>query len=153
MNEFISILLSLTRSDDFNGVDSNIILKSEILDCIKTHDFLIEKKDLSWTLEMEDSISVHVPSTSIRILLANLVKNAFSYSHHGKIDISVSNEHIFVSDSCAEFGSEVDTNGFENNPHGHGLGLVIVTDICRKYGLEFSLKNNNQGGCVAEIKL
>ncbi|MBY5992734.1 ATP-binding protein [Ferrimonas balearica] len=34
---------------------------------------------------------------------------------------------------------------------GHGLGLLIVTELCRRYGWVFALEERPEGGCRASI--
>lgn len=146
MNDFITTLLSLTRSDDFNGVDSTILTREEIEDCIRSNEFLLEEKNADWQLTMDDSVTLKIPPTSLRIMLSNLVKNAFLYSNEETIQITLTEHEMSVRDN----GKGIDENA-QSTPHGHGLGLVIVTDICRKHDLKFSLTNNDDKGCTAKV--
>jgi len=37
------------------------------------------------------------------------------------------------------------------NQDGHGLGLLIVEDLCRRYDWQFYIQNAPDGGCEAII--
>ena len=36
---------------------------------------------------------------------------------------------------------------------GHGLGLMIVDDLCQRYGWQFKIGTHPEGGCEAVIDL
>ncbi len=147
MNDFVSTLLSLTREEDISVLTDRVLEEKEITEILDSHQHLLTNKEVSCQIQMQEQISLKMPETSFKILLGNLVKNAFACTDQGQITVTVNQNHISVVDSGIGLGSK--PRGVE----GFGLGLLIAHDICRKYGWHLELINNEQNGCTARINL
>ncbi len=145
MNEFISTLLTLTRDIDDSEVGHYSVKRKDIEDTIGSYEHFVSDKPVSWNVHIEEGTSVSIPLASFKIILGNLIKNAFIYTEQGQVDIHVSKNSLKVVDTG--LGLNNDTAGSES----HGLGLVIVGDICRKYGCRLTLESNVDHGCIAEV--
>lgn len=78
----------------------------------------------TYHLSVDDSVTVHAPSSFIAIVLNNVIKNAFSYSI-GDIAIKVERHTLTITNRH---------NGNETYNAGYGVGLVIVERICERMG-------------------
>jgi len=145
MNEFISTLLTLTRDIDNSEVGQYSVKRKDIEDTIGSYEHFISGKPVAWNVFIEQDTSVSIPLASFKIILGNLVKNAFIYTEQGQVDIHVSKNSLKVIDTG--IGLENDSASNES----HGLGLVIVGDICRKHGCRLTLESNVENGCIAEV--
>lgn len=147
MNDFVSTLLSLTREEDISNLSDRTLTPQEIEDCVDSHQHLLAGKEIECQIEMTQNIQIKMPETSLKILLGNLIKNAFACTEQGQIKVIVKAHQIQVVDTGVGLGSK--PRGVE----GFGLGLLISHDICRKYGWQLELNNNDSGGCTACIAL
>lgn len=147
MNDFVTTLLSLTRNEDLSNLVLRTLGKDEIENIVSTHAHLINHKPISCEVVIKEETKIKVPETTIKILVGNLVKNAFACTNQGSVSISVSPQAVEVADTG--IGLAKKPRGIE----GYGLGLVIANDICRKYGWQLDLANNAAGGCTATITL
>ncbi|WP_028865895.1 sensor histidine kinase [Psychromonas aquimarina] len=147
MNDFVTTLLSLTRDEDLSNLVLRSLEKDEIENIVSTHSHLIKHKPVSCEVIIKEAAQIKVPETTIKILVGNLIKNAFACTEQGLVSIYVSPDAIEVIDSGV--GLDTKPRGIE----GYGLGLVIANDICRKYGWQLDLANNAAGGCTATITL
>ncbi|WP_019616760.1 sensor histidine kinase [Psychromonas ossibalaenae] len=147
MNDFVTTLLSLTRDEDLSNLVLRSLEKDEIENIVSTHSHLIANKPVSCEVTIKEAIQIKVPETTIKILIGNLIKNAFACTEQGLVSIYVSPDAIEVIDTGV--GLDAKPRGIE----GYGLGLVIANDICRKYGWQLDLANNSKGGCTAAITL
>ncbi|MEH6530948.1 MAG: HAMP domain-containing sensor histidine kinase [Photobacterium frigidiphilum] len=147
MNDFVTTLLSLTRDEDLSNLVLRTLDKEEIENIILSHSHLINHKPINCEVVLKEETKIKVPETTIKILVGNLVKNAFACTEEGTVTITVSPYAIEVVDTG--IGLDTKPRGIE----GYGLGLVIANDICRKYGWQLDLANNATGGCTATITL
>ena len=147
MNDFVTTLLSLTRDEDLSNLVLRNLEKQELEAIIETHAHLINHKPIRCEVVIEAQTPIKVPETTIKILIGNLIKNAFACTEQGAVSIFVSPSQIRIIDTG--IGLDAKPRGVE----GYGLGLVIVNDICHKYGWKLSLGNNQNGGCTATITL
>jgi len=147
MNDFVSTLLSLTRDEDLSKLVLRNLEEQELQEIIAAHTHLIAYKQINCNVLIEAPTQIKAPETTIKILVGNLIKNAFACTEQGTISILVCPEQICIVDTG--IGLDSKPRGVE----GYGLGLVIANDICHKYGWQLDLANNENGGCTATITL
>ena len=101
-------------------------------------------------LEIDSNCLIRISQIEIERLIDNNLSNAIKYSNvNSIITINLINNIL----SFKTFGKEIKNKNKifkryerENENHGgHGLGLSIIKDICKKYKIEIELKyENNQ---------
>ena len=147
MNDFVTTLLSLTRDEELSSLVLRSLERKEIETIFDAHSHLIILKPVKCEIFISAETKVKAPETTIKILIGNLVKNAFACTEQGTVLVSISPVAIQVIDTG--IGLETKPRGIE----GYGLGLVIANDICHKYGWKLDLASNESGGCTATIAL
>jgi signal transduction histidine kinase len=147
MNDFIEALLSLTKSEKDLELSHRKVSKAEIMAIVDTHSALLNTKPVVVNIEIKQNIEIIMPEVAFKLLLGNLLKNAFRCTSLGEVNIVVDGQSISVNDTgCGLYHKQ-------RGDEGHGLGLLITRDICRKYNWQFELVNNDAGGCSAIISL
>ncbi|QUM76619.1 HAMP domain-containing histidine kinase [Moritella sp. 24] len=145
MNDFINALLSLTKSEKDLEVSQRQLDKAEVQVIVDAHSALLNTKPVVVNIDIKQTPIVTMPEVALKLLLGNLLKNAFVCTDSGEVDIVVDNNSIAVVDTGIGLYKK------QRNDGGHGLGLLITRDICRKYHWQLELKNNDAGGCSAII--
>lgn len=147
MNDFIDALLSLTKSERELELTYRQLDEAEIMTVVNAHSALLSNKSVAVNVTVKQSPAVVIPEVALKLLLGNLIKNAFTCTESGEVKIVVDSHSIAVIDTgCGLYNKQ-------RNNEGHGLGLLITKDICRKYDWQFELKNNAAGGCSAIISI
>lgn len=149
MSDFVDALLSLTR-DESDLKNSAIIYRSidvtELERIIETHAHLLRFKKVSYRIELESLTTTYISENILKVLIGNLIKNAFNCTDDGEIIISMDQDGFSIIDSG--IGLDEKPRGVE----GFGLGLLIVRDICQRYNLTFTLTNKKDThGCIATV--
>ena len=149
MSDFVDALLSLTR-DESDLKNSAIIYRSidvtELERIIETHAHLLRFKKVSYRIELESLTTTYISENILKVLIGNLIKNAFNCTDDGEIIISMDQDGFSIIDSG--IGLDEKPRGVE----GFGLGLLIVKDICQRYNLTFTLTNKKDThGCIATV--
>ena len=147
MNDFVTTLLTLTKEEAINELTPRPLTLAELEAIASEHLHLLADKPVSWDIVILAPTLVSAPPASIKILLGNLLKNAFACTETGSIRLEVSPDAIRLIDTG--IGLDSKPRGVE----GYGLGLLIASDICRKYGWQLNHSNNTKSGCTAEINL
>ncbi|MGB0467848.1 MAG: sensor histidine kinase [Pontibacterium sp.] len=113
---------------------------------------LIEGREVSVSILMNtQDIQLYDPAL-IRIVLANLIRNAFEHTFEGRIEISINNTDICIADTGIGLSGETNPlNRGESGRDSFGLGLDIVSRIAAKKGWELRLDPNACGGCTATL--
>jgi signal transduction histidine kinase len=146
MSELIETLLSLSKSDNGDPHAPRELTRPELDAIAREHEYLLAGKKLSWKTRMHCSPYIMMPEAAFRILLGNLVKNAFRYAQTGEVLIEAFSDRISVSDAGAEHADS------EHIQEGYGLGLLLVRDICNRYGWHTDYSGNENGGWTTTIR-
>lgn len=149
MNDFIDALLSLTKSEKDLALSRRQLTKQEISVIVDTHSALLNRKLVVVNIDVKQAPMVIIPEVALKLLLGNLLKNAFACTESGEVNVVVDSNSITVIDT----GVGLYKTQHNDEGHGHGLGLLIARDICRKYNWQLELKSNDAGGCSAIIYL
>lgn len=105
-----------------------------------------DEKALSFDVQIDGTPKTRATNAVLTIILGNLIRNGIAATPSGSIHISMGENTISVRD---------EGEGFSTIPHsdGHGLGLMIVDDLCQRYGWQFKIGTHPEGGCEAMIDL
>ena len=95
---------------------------------------------------------------SCRSRSAISIGNAFKYTQHGEVVVTVGHGRVSVEDTGPGIAPEDAEKLFERGVRGTsagkgaGLGLAIVRRLCELYGWRVSLAPRPQGGAVATLE-
>ena len=162
MKETTEALLWLSRED--SSGDSQAPKTSEqspikaddlhimLTELVEQLGYLIEGREVKVTISMNAPDLQLYDAALIRIVLSNLIRNAFEHTFEGQINIHVNDSGISISDTG--IGLRSDTNPIKRGASGRdsfGLGLDIVTRIANKKSWKLVLSSNASGGCNASL--
>ncbi len=145
MSTMVDALLGLVRYE--RSADDALVrevAKSEFETIIETNNAQAKDKSIDVELIFQQSPEIKASPAVLNMVVGNLLRNAIAASNQGLVTIEVSDEFIIVTDNGA---------GLENtsSQDGHGLGLLIVEDLCLRYHWDFCIQNRKTVGCEARI--
>lgn len=151
MQETVEVMLNLVKKEH-DVDDAELEHQTTSDEFHRIADFFaqkLEKKGIEMTVELDkcNLPVVYCPPVVLSMLLKNLISNAIRSTVTGTIKIEVDQHSVSVIDSGQ--GLSLDNTG---KPTEHGLGLLIVEHLCKRYGWQFSLKNNDIHGCTARLE-
>lgn len=88
----------------------------------------------------------NVSADVFRIVLDNLLRNAFYYTPEGKICLAVEDQQIRVLNSGPADLPHTDLSAvlpgqWRENPRGHGFGITIVQRLCQRFGWHLDMSS------------
>lgn len=98
---------------------------------IEDHRYLLCSEKISIEVSQEPCF-VDIEVELFKIVLANLMQNAFQYTSDGTIKVDFSHSSLTV---CNDFQRELEANATSSN--GAGLGLQLVQRICTRLGWQY----------------
>ncbi|ENP8340846.1 HAMP domain-containing histidine kinase [Vibrio harveyi] len=147
MSTMVDALLGLVRYER-NTDDSPVrsISEEELTQIIAQSQAQADEKALSFDVQIDGNPKTRATNAVLTIILGNLIRNGIAATPYGAIHIGMNEDTIWVHD---------EGEGFSSIPHseGHGLGLMIVDDLCHRYGWQFDIGTHPDGGCEAVINL
>lgn len=146
MMTMVDALLALVRYErNIDDAPLRFLEEAEVAAIIERHQPMAKQKQLPLHLEVTGQPQLRATPAVIDMVLGNLLRNAIAATEHGSIDVHLSTHSLCVID---------DGEGLLDKPNqeGHGLGLMIVDDLCRRYGWQCSLTHHEARGCQALIE-
>ncbi|MDC0609534.1 HAMP domain-containing histidine kinase [Vibrio sp.] len=140
MTELCDTLLWLNRREYKNLSRSSVDLGALIEQLTFELNYLIKNKEV--TLSINAQHSSHTLSCILaRIVLGNLIRNAFQHTYSGTIQINHKNDWVLIRNQNSEEFEEKASLGF-------GLGLELTKQIIKQYGWQYRVKEIPGGRIV-----
>ncbi|GAA0817385.1 hypothetical protein GCM10009111_18510 [Colwellia asteriadis] len=150
MEQTVTTLLSLARNEHTSVAKSSVNLLALVEQAVIDHSYLLANKTNGNLVEVLVSDNTNVNLTlqpgMLKVLLDNLISNAFQYTNAGEVLISYENNQLVIADtgsgieaSIVDKVTELMVKGSQST--GYGFGLSIVKRLCEHQGWQLSLKS------------
>ncbi|MFA0485801.1 sensor histidine kinase [Vibrio sp. 10N.222.55.B11] len=145
MSEMVDALLGLVRYER-NSDDAPLRLFSqqELEAIVSKNSAQADEKDVEISMHAQSEPTIQATSAIMNMLVGNLLRNAIAATNSGTVTVTLSHESVVIEDQGEGLQEQY-------NPNGHGLGLLIVEDLCQRFQWGFELVNRSCGGCTAKI--
>jgi two-component system OmpR family sensor kinase len=137
--------------------DTPIDVKEVVLERIKYMDTLIQFKGLKINTALAHK-TINMDKRKLILLIDNLLSNAIKFSKkNGDIEVTLTDKHFSVKDYGIGISKEDQKSIFERFKSSHslhggfGVGLDIVSQICKEYHIKIVLESEPSKG--SEFKL
>ena len=127
-------LLLMSKMDSFEK--SEWIKISEVVEeSLRRNQIMIAEKNLQMRIEVGGQ-KIWLNRTALSMVLANLIGNAVKYAEEGgKISVQMRDEVLEIKNSY---------RAGVNEQSGSGLGLYIVKNLLKRYGLKYEICNHKK---------
>lgn len=151
----VEYIKNLIRNIDYMTIESKVSteevdINNLIKDILAKFEGPIKNKKLNLSIEERGNLILSGDRNSFEVLFSNLIDNAIKYNHmNGVLDILIEDRGISIKNSGKPIKDKnrvfekyyrEDSSG---NIEGMGLGLSIVKNICKLYGLKIDLYTEN----------
>jgi signal transduction histidine kinase len=126
-----------------------------VTEIVETHRYLLNART-KVELLCQEHARVAAERTLLGIVIANLIRNAFSYTESGTVSISLGNTCLTVRDTGPGIHEEEIGKVFQHHfkgaaSTGSGIGLSLVKRICDRYGWETVIESTQGRGTTAML--
>ena len=156
MDKTVHTLLMLAREEQAQAQKEDVNLISIIESSVLDNRILLENKQIDVVISDNCQTKVRVQSGMLKVLLDNLLSNAFQYTMTGEVRIDYADQQLIVQDtgpgieqSISEHVTESGIKG--NQSTGFGFGLSIVKRLCEQQGWQLTVKS--EGGTQVIVSL
>jgi len=144
MHQLTETLLRLNHDSNPLPPRTSIDLKTLLNELIASNEYLLANKHIQVDVVGAD-MKIDAPLTPCRIILSNLIRNAFQYTHEGWILITVLANGVSIHNRNKEAIPEADTDSKPTGDHGFGLGLDLVEQITWRLGWRYEHEVRDNG--------
>ena len=154
METTINTFLWLAREE--GGTEEPCPVAPVVRKAIEDNQYLIEKKDIQLHMDVFHDKTVRAREEVLYIAVTNLIRNAFHFTSQGSVTVTIDDAHIEIADTG--MGIEADKLDSVTQSHvkgeksqGFGLGLSIVSRLCKRFGWQLTVESEPGKGTRTRI--
>lgn len=145
MKRIIETMLWLVRKSDTPPMQAEVAIPALLDGLLEDHGYLLSDRDVSVIKEYDVAPTLRLPVTPFRVVVSNLVRNAFQYTYSGTVTIGYYKECVVVENRNLE---PLDTQLRE----GFGFGHDLTAKICQRFGWRLDTQETDVG-YIARLSL
>ena len=147
MKHLTETLLWMSHETDAPIQCSDTDIGGLIEDISEEMKYLLNGKNVSVSLDLHSHVQ-NVPSVPARIIIGNLIRNAYQHSWDGEVLIRYKSGELVISNKMIETEEEAS----QNDQTGYGLGLELTGQLVKRIGWKTEQQIEN-GRFIAILKM
>lgn len=152
-------LLALAREESTTNNKHQCSIQKTLIQVVNDLRYLLQHKPVDVELTVENDQIIDCDPVMLHVVLANIIRNAFSYTHQGIVNIQLIEKSVVIKDTGVGMTKEQRQKMFDryysNNEStgGYGIGLSLVWRICKRHGWEISVHSYQEQGTSITLQL
>lgn len=156
MADLSTALLAMARERD-DERRAPVDLAALIEESMDKHQHLLGSRPVEVGLEINARPHIAADPNLLAIVIANLLRNSFTYTERGSIRIRLDENSLSVADTGLGIPREALDKVFQrlykgSHSQGAGIGLSLVKKICERYGWSITLDSEEGQGTRALLQ-
>ena len=142
LEQTVATLLAMAREEHSGEAADGVRLLPLIEQAVIDQSARLDGKPIDVEVSVDDTTRLHAPEAVSRILLANLIGNAFTHTSAGRVRIETGAGTLRIVNTLPDSAPSRDpqTGDGQTSTDGFGFGLQIVRRLSTRFGLEFGLQ-------------
>jgi len=158
MEALVETLLILARESESKLSWSAVVINDLIADVFDQVQRAVPREGVETEIKGEGLLEIDAPERVLAIVFTNLLRNAFTYTEHGRISVLIDDRGVSIKDSgCGMSEADLERmfepfyRGHDRSNEGYGLGLSIVQRLCHRFG--WTLRADSELGVGTEMRV
>ncbi|MCK9387951.1 MAG: HAMP domain-containing histidine kinase [Sulfuritalea sp.] len=156
MAELGSALLLMAHEEHSLAAGDDCVLAEVVREVVAEQRHMLGGKPVEVEVHTNPELILDIDAGLVRILVSNLIRNAFSYTAAGSVVVRQDAHSLTVSDT----GSGIPAHAIDRvfirhfrgmTSEGAGIGLSLVKRICDRYGWRVRLESKENQGTVVTV--
>lgn len=161
MESLLETLLMLSHEEHSALQQESIVINDLMAEQLEQMKAISTNKDIVTQIEHNALLEIHASEKVMIMLFGNLLRNAFNYTQHGKITVSINTDKtVRITDTGVGMKEaqleEVFKPFYRANTidqKGHGVGLSIVSRLCERFSWDIDMQSVEGKGTAVTVSL
>ena len=136
MEELITTFLLLARENDLSSHFTPCNIYRHLERLAEKYSYLLDGKNISCRIAGDHDLIVRIPEPLLKVILGNLIRNAFQYASDGIVEITMKKNSVTIVNK----GTETTKNHENRDSIIHGIGHSITARLCTQLGGDFTFE-------------
>lgn len=133
MKQLMQTVLWLSKDTQDTPEAQEVALDELIGQIVEENNYLVANKDVDVNSQLI-TVDAKVPAALCSIVMTNLIRNAYQYTHQGEIAIELTADFVRVTNRCTQ---EHQQSTLAVEEYGFGLGIELVKRASEKLAWRF----------------
>lgn len=155
MSELVTALLLLAREENDTVSGSACPVHEVLQQTVEALRHLINHKPVEIMIDIQTEAFLPVECSLLRVVVANLIRNALCYTEKGQVLVSLDDNGVSVKDTGIGISKDQIQRIFDHHytgPSGkEGIGLSLVKRICQRYGWNIDIDSQEGVGTTFRL--
>ena len=159
MEELIEALLLLARESEDQLSIEPVVLNDLVEEEIERAQLIYGDKPIEVVKHEKARLVIEASDKVLSVLIGNIIRNAFSYTDQGRIEIAIQSDSITIKDSGVGMSEDEVKEVFkpfirlDAKPRGgYGVGLTIVKMLTDRFHWQLSVDSKPNVGTEMKIR-
>jgi signal transduction histidine kinase len=158
MESLVETLLILARESESKLAWSSVVLNDLVADQLDQVTRAIPKPNVTTRVSADCLLQTQAPERVLGIIFHNLLRNAMTFTEHGEVTVHIDAHSVSIRDTGCGMSEDDLERVFEpfyrahdRSNEGYGLGLAIVSRLCRRFGWPLEVDSELGAGTVFRV--
>ena len=158
MESLVETLLILARESESKLTWSSVVLNDLVAEQFDQVKRAMNKPDIETTLNAECLLETRAPERVIGIIFHNLLRNAMTFTESGRVSVHIDKHSVAIQDTgCGMSEADLERafepfyRAHDRSNEGYGLGLAIVSRLCRRFGWPLEVDSELGAGTIFRV--
>ncbi|MDT8408198.1 MAG: HAMP domain-containing sensor histidine kinase [Wenzhouxiangellaceae bacterium] len=158
MESLVETLLILARESESKLSWSSVVLNDLVAEQFDQVQRAIDKPHIETRLTADCLLETEAPERVLGIIFHNLLRNAMTFTDSGEVTVHIDAHSVSVRDTgCGMSEADLERafepfyRAHDRSNEGYGLGLAIVSRLCRRFGWPLEVDSEVGVGTVFRV--
>ncbi|MGK7297486.1 MAG: sensor histidine kinase [Candidatus Wenzhouxiangella sp. M2_3B_020] len=158
MESLVETLLILARESESKLAWSSVVLNDLVAEQLDQVSRVMNKPDVDTSMTAECLLETEAPERVLGMIFHNLLRNAMTFTDSGEVSVHVDEHSVTIRDTgCGMSEADLERvfepfyRAHDRSNEGYGLGLAIVSRLCRRFGWPLEVDSELGSGTVFRV--
>jgi len=158
MESLVETLLILARESESKLAWSSVVLNDLVSEQFDQVQRAMKKPEIKTRMTADCLLETEAPERVLGIIFHNLLRNAMTFTHAGEVSVHIDEHSVVIRDTgCGMSEADLERafepfyRAHDRSNEGYGLGLAIVSRLCRRFGWPLEVDSELGAGTVFRV--